>query len=77
MVAVDASLVEQVATERISGSVPAEHRLVPGSVKVSADQGQADGDLVDFRVTASAAAIPLLDAGGPARCHPGQAGGGG
>ncbi len=61
VVAVDASLVEQVATERISGSVPAEHRLVPGSVKVSADQGQADGDLVDFRVTASAAAIPLLD----------------
>ena len=62
VVAVDASLVEQVATERISGSVPPDHLLVPGSVKVTADQGQADGDLVDFRVTASAAAIPLLDA---------------
>ena len=33
VVAVDASLVEQVATERISGSVPPDHRLVPGTVR--------------------------------------------
>ena len=61
VVAVDPKLVDQVAAERIAGSVPAEHTLQPGSVKSSHDGGQADGDLVDFRVTANAAAIPTLD----------------
>jgi hypothetical protein len=61
VVAVDPKLIDQVAAERIAASVPAEHTLQSGSVKSSHDGGQADGDLVDFRVTANAAAIPNLD----------------
>jgi hypothetical protein len=61
VVAVDPKLVEQVAAQRISANVPAKHTLQDGSVTSSHDGGQADGELVDFRVTASASAIPVLD----------------
>jgi hypothetical protein len=63
VVAVDPSQVDQVAADRISGNVPANHSLQEGSITSSHDGGQADGDLIDFRVTASAAAVPVLDAG--------------
>jgi hypothetical protein len=62
-VAVDPSQVDQVAAERIAGNVPANHDLQPGSIKSRHDGGQADGDLIDFGVTATAAAAPVLDAG--------------
>ena len=64
VVAVDTSQVDQIAAQRISANMPVEHALQAGSVSASHDGGQADGDLVDFRVTAKAAAIPILD---PAR----------
>ena len=61
VVAVDTSQVDQIAADRISGNIPADHALQAGSVSSTHDGGQADGDLVDFRVTAKAAAIPVLD----------------
>ncbi len=62
VVAVDTKLIDQVAAGRIAANVPPEHVLKDGSVTSKHDGGQADGDLVDFRVTADAAAIPVLDA---------------
>ena len=61
VVAVDTSQVDQIAADRISVNIPADHALQAGSVSSTHDGGQADGDLVDFRVTAKAAAIPVLD----------------
>jgi Baseplate J-like protein len=61
VVAVDPTLVDQVAATRIAASVPVDHTMQEGSVTSSHDGGQADGELVDFRVTASASAIPVLD----------------
>ncbi len=62
VVAVDTATIDQVAAGRIAANVPAEHVLKDGSVTSKNDGGQADGDLVDFRVTARAEAIPVLDA---------------
>ncbi len=62
VVAVDTKLIDQVAAGRIAADVPSEHALKDGSVTSQHDGGQADGDLVDFRVTANAQAIPVLDA---------------
>ncbi len=62
VVAVDTKLIDQVAAGRIAANVPSEHALKDGSVTSKHDGGQADGDLVDFRVTANAQAIPVLDA---------------
>jgi hypothetical protein len=62
VVAVDPTLIDQVAAGRIAANVPPEHALKDGSVTSKHDGGQADGDLVDFRVTANAEAIPILDA---------------
>ena len=50
------------AAQRISANLPADHVLKEGSIRSKHDGGQADGDLIDFQVTASAAAIPVLDA---------------
>jgi hypothetical protein len=61
VVAVDTSQVDQIAADRISVNIPADHALQAGSVSSTHDGGQADGDLVDFRVMAKAAAIPVLD----------------
>ncbi len=61
VVAVDTALVEQVAAERIKGSITAGHSLQEGSVAVTIGEGQADGDIVGFRASASAATIPTLD----------------
>jgi hypothetical protein len=49
VVAVDTSQVDQIAADRISGNIPADHALQAGSVSSTHDGGQADGDLVDFR----------------------------
>ncbi len=62
VVAVDTKLIDQVAAGRIAANVPSEHALKDGSVTSKHDGGQADGDLIDFRVTANAQAIPVLDA---------------
>ncbi len=62
VVAVDPSQVDQVAAQRISANLPADHVLKEGSIRSKHDGGQADGDLIDFQVTTSAAAIPVLDA---------------
>src|SRR5207342_1531675 len=62
VVAVDPSQVDQVAAQRIAANLPADHVLKEGSITSSHDGGQADGDLIDFQVKASAAAIPVLDA---------------
>ncbi len=62
VVAVDTTLIDQVSAGRIVANVPAQHELKQGSVTSKHDGGQADGDLVDFRVTAKAEAIPILDA---------------
>ncbi len=61
VVAVDPKLVDQVAAERIKGQVPAGRTLQDGSAKATHDSGQSVGEIVDFRVTATAAAIPDLD----------------
>jgi hypothetical protein len=61
VVTVETGLVEQVAAERISGSIPAGHSLREGSVAVTIGEGQADGDIVAFRASASAETIPTLD----------------
>ena len=45
----------------MSVNVPADHTLQDGSVTATHDNGQADGELIDFRVTANGAAIPVLD----------------
>src|SRR6185295_16564850 len=50
VVAVDPSQVDQVAAERITANIPDERALQPGSIKSTHDGGQADGDLIDFRV---------------------------
>ena len=60
VVAVDTALIDSVAAGRMSANVPAEHTLKAGSVVAHNDGGAADGDLVDFRVTARAEAIPSL-----------------
>lgn len=61
---VDAAIVRQVATDQMggSGSVPAGHTLVAGSVTAVVGAGVPDGDIVDFRVTVTALTIPTLDA---------------
>jgi hypothetical protein len=61
VVTVETALVEQVARERITGSIPPGHSLQAGSVAVTIGEGQADGDIVGFRASASAATIPTLD----------------
>lgn len=61
VVAVDMSQIEGVAQIRIAGQVPAERTLRDGSVTSQHDAGSADGDLVDFRVTAAGQAIAILD----------------
>ena len=61
VVAVDPKVVDQVAAERIKGQVPTGHTLQAGSAKATHDSGQANGEVVDFRVSATAAAIPDLD----------------
>lgn len=60
VVTVEMDLVEQVATERIMGSIPAGHSLQDGSVAVTVGEGQADGTIVKFKASASAATIPTL-----------------
>jgi hypothetical protein len=64
VLAVDAAIVRQVATEQMGGSgfVPAGHMLVAGSVAAVVGTGVPDGDIVDFRVTVTAMTIPTLDA---------------
>jgi hypothetical protein len=61
VVAVDPSAIDQVADQRISANLPAEHALEQGSVTSTHDAGQVDGELVDFRVSARGRAIPVLD----------------
>ena len=61
VVAVDMSQIDPVAQERIAAQVPAERTLRDGSVTVQHDAGSADGELVDFRVTAAGQAIAVLD----------------
>jgi len=61
VVAVDTSQIDQVAAQRVSVNVPADHTLQDGSVSATHDRGQADGELIDFRVTANGAAVPVLD----------------
>lgn len=61
VVAVDTSLVKQVAENRVGSSVPTDHTLVAGSVAVTLRTGTNNGEIVDFQVTASALAIPVLD----------------
>jgi Baseplate J-like protein len=61
VVAVDVSQIDPVARERIAAQVPAERTLRDGSVTVQPDAGSADGELVDFRVTAAGQAIAVLD----------------
>jgi hypothetical protein len=61
VVAVDTSQIAPVAAARIAAQVPAERTLRDGSVTVEHDAGSADGELVDFRVTAAGQAIAVLD----------------
>lgn len=61
VVAVDTSQIAPVAAARIAAQVPAERTLRNGSVTVDHDAGSADGELVDFRVTAAGQAIAVLD----------------
>ncbi|MDP9483325.1 MAG: baseplate J/gp47 family protein [Chloroflexota bacterium] len=61
VVAVDTSQIAGIAQERIAAQVPAERRLRDGSVTAQHDSGSADGELVDFRVTAAGEAISVLD----------------
>ncbi|MDQ2966008.1 MAG: baseplate J/gp47 family protein [Chloroflexota bacterium] len=61
VVAVDTSQIARIAQERIAAQVPAERTLRDGSVTAQHDTGSADGELVDFRVTAAGQAIPVLD----------------
>ena len=61
VVAVDTSQIVRIAQERIAAQVPAERTLRDGSVTAQHDTGSADGELVDFRVTAAGQAIPVLD----------------
>ena len=61
VVAVNTAQIDQVAAQRVSVNVPADHTLQDGSVTATHDNGQADGELIDFRVTANGAAIPVLD----------------
>jgi hypothetical protein len=64
VLAVDAGIVRQVATDQMagSGSVPSGRTLVTGSVAAVVGTGVPDGDIVDFRVTVTALTIPTLDA---------------
>ncbi len=59
VVTVDASLVRQVAVGALT--VPSGQTLQAGSVAVTVGAGQPDGQIVDFRVTVTALAIPVLD----------------
>ena len=62
VVAVDTSPIEQVARQRIAGQVP--HGADPAGrarSRSSTTRGTADGELVDFRVTAAGQAIAVLD----------------
>ena len=59
VVSVDLSLVRQVAAGALT--VPSGQTLQADSVAVSVSAGQPDGQIVDFRVIATAMAIPALD----------------
>ncbi|MEA2536888.1 MAG: hypothetical protein QOF11_1122 [Chloroflexota bacterium] len=61
VVAVDTSQIDLVAQARIAAQVPNERRLREGSVTAEHDTGSADGELVDFRVSAAGEAVPVLD----------------
>jgi hypothetical protein len=61
VVAVDTSQVARIAQERIAAQVPAGRTLRDGSVTAQHDTGSADGELVDFRVTAAGQAIAVMD----------------
>lgn len=61
VVAVDTSQIDGVAAARIAAQVPAERALRDGSVTAHHDAGSADGELVDFRVTAAGQAFAVLD----------------
>ena len=59
VVTVDTSLVRQVAVGALS--VPSGQTLQAGSIAVTVGAGQPDGEIVDFRVSVTAVAIPSLD----------------
>ena len=59
VVSVDLSLVRQVAAGALT--VPSGQTLQADSVAVSVSAGQPDGEIVDFRVIATAMAMPALD----------------
>jgi hypothetical protein len=62
VVAVDPSQIDTVAAERIVANVPDQNALQDGSIQSSHDGGSADGDLIDFSVSATASAVPIVDA---------------
>jgi hypothetical protein len=60
--AVDPSPVEEMARQRIAGSVDPGYRLVDGSVETTPGEPAVDGQLVSFPVSASGAQIRVVDA---------------
>jgi hypothetical protein len=62
VIAVDDSPVEQIAAQRLSGSVRPEHTLAPDSVTITTGTPSVSGEIVSFPVRASASQVGTIDA---------------
>jgi hypothetical protein len=59
--AVDTTEVQNLATERLRGSVSAGHDLVSGSLQVTVGKGKVVGDTIVFAIRATASEVARLD----------------